>query len=80
MPAGLCCSLTLAGNPICTAASYRGLVLAQLRRLQFLDHARVTPSELRTALELHQVQRGHHWLGSHNGLYLAMLDRRLLDC
>jgi hypothetical protein len=48
--------LTLAGNPICTAASYRGVALAQLRRLQFLDHARVTPSELRTALELHQVQ------------------------
>lgn len=49
------CSLTLAGNPICAAASYRGAVLAQLRHLKFLDHQRVSPAEVAAAIELHQV-------------------------
>lgn len=46
-------------------------MLAQLRRLQFLDHARVTPSELHTALELHQVRWVAIDLEAHSELFVC---------
>ncbi len=49
-------SLTVLGNPMCDATSSRTFVIAQLRRLQFLDNQRLTPAHITKAIELHQAR------------------------
>lgn len=48
-------SLTVLGNPMCDATGCHAFVIAQLRRLQFLDNQRLTAADVTKAIELHQV-------------------------